>query len=129
MLVGCGSLVSEPEPGEPLYLTVDAAFTLEQRAEVDRATNTWRTWTEGQLDVRTTSGDGDATVYLGEPRYSRLERTIHVPPDAVYTFSLSTIGFMAGMPRHAGDGVLGEWVTEEFNAADRESCRAAGYCR
>lgn len=127
------------EPNHVYTVSVDSTFTAEERTEVGKALDDWRTWSDGALDVELVDGHADVSIRRkpGElGAFSRVRRTIDLDPDELATYpsgleamTANIVGQMAGMALHDGCGVLGrDCARAEFTPADLASCRAAGFC-
>lgn len=138
-LSGCSMTLVEPGDG-PFVVTPEGQWSQGEIYELDRACRTWAQLTDGALSCKL-GPDGDARAIRGATgqdylaRLVAVERAVYLDADRMLPGELGPIamnafGLASGMKLHPGRGILSsEQVSAEFTAADRESCRAAGFCR
>ncbi len=131
---GCAveAVVDPPEAGDHLILKVEGGV---DPMAVKEALDGWRNVSAGGIDIVVGEDSPDATLREGtKTTYSRTGRWMQLGPDQATTdarriFIAHMIGRMLGMPRHDGDGIMGNFPTGEFTPADIESCRAIDFCQ
>lgn len=148
-LFSVGCLFESPagiEPEKPIVVTARGAWTGEELAELQGACDAWKDVTAGALTCAL-GPDGDVFVERGptgndrDARLVRRERTLIIDADrmardgftlrnGVGALARNGFGMAANIGTHDGPGVMSAVdVKPDFTDADRDACRAAGFCR
>ena len=129
--------------GTEHVLSIDSAFTAEERSEIEEGAALWREATAGRMNVRVTAEPGgEATMRRGPTggdRFGRItwaSRSISIDADALAAYphgvramTANMLGQIVGMPLHDGCGVLGrDCLKPKFTPADRDVCVGFGAC-
>jgi hypothetical protein len=136
-LVVGGCALAEAEPGQEYTLTVDAAYSVEDRAEIERALTEWRDFSDGLVNIRAVARDGDGSLHrsLKRGKFScgNERRSLQIwstrTGSELRACVKRGIGVLLGMRYDGATGVLGKTRDVDFTEDDRQACLEAGFCR
>jgi hypothetical protein len=142
---GCTTPAAELLEDAPRIVDVDAAFTMEERAELDACATAWRSFSRGRVDVvfRAASSGGDLRLARSGPNaggFDRGDRLAWIDAERLYAdgfdartgvhaMCLNLVGQFFRVVLHDARGALSRGdVVPYFTDADRRACDAAGVC-
>lgn len=139
---GC-SLSTEPEIGREYRVTADSRFSPEERHELDKCAEEWRTFSSGAVSISFIEGEGDLALKRQGPSpggYVRRDRLAWIDAESLYSSGfdsrtgvratcMNLIGQFFGVPLHDAPGALSRGdVVPYFTEEDRRACESAAVC-